>query len=66
MCWSIPYGNPTEDPIDIGKDMWYYSFDPFKTGADEFMVEQGGMINQPSSCSPWTMYPDESSDVRAV
>ena len=30
--------------------MWYYSFDPFKTGADEFMVSQGGMINQPAVC----------------
>ena len=38
------------DPVDIGKDMWYYSFDPFKTGADEFMVSQGGMINQPAVC----------------
>ena len=24
------------------------------------MVAQGGMINQPSSCSPWTIYPDET------
>ena len=24
-----PYGNPTEDPIDIGKDVWYYTFDMF-------------------------------------
>ncbi len=38
------------DPIDIGKDIWYYSFDPFKTGADEFMVEQGGLLNQPAVC----------------
>ena len=22
----------TADPVDIGKDMFYYSFDPFKTG----------------------------------
>ncbi len=42
------------DPIDIGKDMWYYSFDPFKTGADEFMVSQGGMINQPAVCKDET------------
>ena len=28
-----PYGNPTDDPLDIGKDMWYHSFDPFKDGA---------------------------------
>ncbi len=38
------------DPVDIGKDMWYYSFDPFKSGPDHFMVSQGGMINQPAVC----------------
>lgn len=36
-----------DDPIDIGKEMWYYSFDPFQ---DHFMVNQGGMINQPAVC----------------
>lgn len=36
-----------DDPIDIGKEMWYYSFDPFE---DHFMVNQGGMINQPAVC----------------
>jgi hypothetical protein len=41
----------TEDPLDIGKDVWYYSFDPFKTGADEAMILQGGMLNQPAQCS---------------
>jgi hypothetical protein len=43
----------TEDleAVDIGKDIWYYSFDPFKTGADEFMVAQGGMLNQPAQCN---------------
>ena len=56
-----PYGNPTDSPLDIGKDVWYHSFDPFKAGADEYMVAQGGMINQPSSCSPWTVYPDPES-----
>ncbi len=55
-----PYGNPTEDPIDIGKEMWYHAFDPFKSGADEYMVAQGGLLNQPSSCSPWTVYPDDT------
>jgi hypothetical protein len=39
------------DPIDIGKDMWYYSFDPFKTGAEHAMVLQGGQLNQPAVCS---------------
>ena len=59
-----PYGNPTDDPLDIGKDVWYHSFDPFLTGPEnEYMIAQGGMINQPSSCSPWTIYPDEDSQV---
>ena len=43
------------DPIDIGKDIWYYSFDPFKTGADEIMVQQGGMLNQPAVCKTTPM-----------
>lgn len=34
------------DPIDIGKDMWYYSFDMF----DHPIIDQGGMINQPAVC----------------
>jgi hypothetical protein len=46
-----PYGNPTEDPIDIGKDVWYYSFDMFAHP----LVDQGGMLNQPAKCSPWTV-----------
>lgn len=46
-----PYGNPTEDPIDIGKDIWYYSFDMF----NHPIVDQGGMLNQPATCSPWTV-----------
>ncbi|MBE0686417.1 MAG: hypothetical protein IH585_10485 [Anaerolineaceae bacterium] len=32
------------DPIDIGKDIWYYSFDMF----DHVLVDQGGMLNQPA------------------
>ncbi len=55
-----PYGNPTDSPIDIGKEMWYHAFDPFKSGADEYMVAQGGLLNQPSKCSPWTVYADET------
>jgi hypothetical protein len=41
-----PGGEPPDDdePPDIGKNMWYYSFDllnpPF--------VMQGGMLNQPA------------------
>lgn len=46
-----PYANPAEDPLDIGKDMWYYSFDMF----DHALVDQGGILNQPSTCSPWTV-----------
>ncbi len=46
-----PYGNPTDNPIDIGKDVWYYSFDMF----DHPIVDQGGMLNQPATCSPWTV-----------
>ncbi len=46
-----PYGAPAEDPLDIGKDMWYYSFDMF----DHALVDQGGILNQPSTCSPWTV-----------
>ncbi|MFN2169485.1 MAG: choice-of-anchor O protein, partial [Anaerolineae bacterium] len=49
-----PYGNPTENPIDIGKDVWYYSFDMF----DHILVDQGGMLNQPAKCSPWTVGAD--------
>jgi hypothetical protein len=32
------------DPIDIGKNIWYHSFDMFTPD----MVAQGGMLNQPS------------------
>lgn len=58
--------NGTEyDPIDIGKDMFYYSFDYAKpynlhvnTALDvvddsAYIVQQGGMLNQPAQCSPW-------------
>jgi len=41
----------TVEPVDIGKDVFYYSFDPFKTGVDEIMVQQGGMLNQPAQCN---------------
>jgi hypothetical protein len=53
------------DPIDIGKDMFYYSFDYAKPynlhvnttldAVDDsaYIVQQGGMINQPAKCSPW-------------
>ena len=44
-------GNPTEDPLDIGKDVWFYSFDMFAHP----LVDQGGILNQPASCSPWTV-----------
>jgi len=53
------------DPVDIGKDMFYYSFDYAKpynlhvnTALDAvddsaYIVQQGGMINQPAQCSDW-------------
>jgi hypothetical protein len=53
-----PYGNPTEDPIDIGKDVWYYSFDMFAPTR----IDQGGMLNQPAICSPWTVGADYDCD----
>jgi hypothetical protein len=46
-----PDGSEAEDPIDIGKDVWYYSFDMFNNP----IVDQGGMLNQPAKCSPWTV-----------
>jgi hypothetical protein len=49
-----PLGNPAEEPIDIGKDMWYYSFDMF----DHVLVDQGGMLNQPAVCNPYTVGAD--------
>jgi hypothetical protein len=53
-----PYGNPAENPIDIGKDVWYYSFDMF----NHDYVAQGGMLNQPATCSPWTVGADYECD----
>ena len=49
-----PYGNPTDDPIDIGKDVWYYTFDMFNPER----VSQGGMLNQPAICNPFTVGAD--------
>ncbi len=55
----------TYDPIDIGKDMFYYSFDYAKpynlhvnttldaVDSSPYVVQQGGMLNQPAKCSPW-------------
>ena len=65
------------DPIDIGKDVFYYSFDYAKpynlhvnTALDAvddsaYVVQQGGMINQPAQCSPWFASPptDTNPDV---
>ncbi len=44
-------GVPTEDPLDIGKDIWFYSFDMFAHP----IADQGGILNQPATCSPWTV-----------
>ncbi|HOU12002.1 MAG TPA: choice-of-anchor O protein [Anaerolineae bacterium] len=48
-----PWGNPTEDPLDVGKDMFYYTFDLFNPP----MLEQGLQVNQPSVCSPFVPSP---------
>jgi len=40
----------TLDPIDIGKDIWYHSFDMF----NHDMVAQGGMLDQPAVCKDET------------
>jgi hypothetical protein len=39
---------PEEDLIDVGKNMWYYSFDMLNPE----VVQQGGMLNQPATCTP--------------
>lgn len=58
-------GTAELDPVDIGKDMFYYSFDyakPYNLHANTtlndlddsaYIVQQGGMINQPAKCSPY-------------
>lgn len=62
----------TYDPIDIGKDMFYYSFDYAKpynlhvnTALDTeddsaYIVQQGGMLNQPAKCSPYFITTDQT------
>jgi len=43
-------GQPIEEePEDVGKNMWYYSFDLLKPS----FVMQGGMLNQPAQCNPY-------------
>jgi hypothetical protein len=42
-------GEEDLDPVDIGKNMWYYSFDMLNP---EFVL-QGGMLNQPAVCNPY-------------
>jgi hypothetical protein len=39
-----------ENPLEIGKNMWYYTFDMFKPT----YVEQGLMLNQPALLDPVT------------
>jgi hypothetical protein len=63
-------GEAEYDPVDIGKDMFYYSFDYAKpynlhvnTSLDAvddsaYVVQQGGMLNQPAKCSPWFITTD--------
>ena len=61
------------DPVDIGKNMFYYSFDYAKpynlhvnTALDAvddsaYIVQQGGMINQPAKCSPYFITTDQTN-----
>jgi len=59
------------DPVDIGKNMFYYSFDfakPYNLSInptlDEekaYIVQQGGMINQPAKCSPYFITTDQTN-----
>lgn len=43
-------GQPDEEePEDVGKNMWYYSFSMLRPG----FVMQGGMLNQPAKCNPY-------------
>ncbi len=67
----------TYDPVDIGKDMFYYSFDYAKpynlhvntvlddetVGGDPspYIVQQGGMLNQPAKCSPWFITTEDTN-----
>ncbi len=39
-----------DEPIEIGKNVWYHTFDMFKPE----VVAQGGMLNQPISYNPET------------
>ncbi|MCB8984251.1 MAG: hypothetical protein H6659_10535 [Ardenticatenaceae bacterium] len=60
------------DPVDIGKDVFYYSFDfakPYNLhmnttlDADDpspYVVQQGGMLNQPAKCSPYFITTDQT------
>lgn len=47
---ALGEGSTDEDvePEDIGKNMWYYSFDLL----NPIFVQQGGMLNQPAVCGP--------------
>ena len=61
---------PDTEPVDIGKDMFYYSFDyakPYNLSINDplmdaeplpFIVQQGGMLNQPAMCSPYFITTD--------
>ncbi len=60
------------DPVDIGKDMFYYSFDfakPYNlhvnttldvADSSPYVVQQGGMLNQPARCSPYFITTDQT------
>lgn len=69
----------TLDPVDIGKDMFYYSFDfakPYNLHVNTkldveddsaYIVQQGGMLNQPAKCSDWfPTYEDMNPDIQCT
>jgi hypothetical protein len=44
------YVDEEDDPIEIGKNIWYHTFEMSKPE----VVQQGGMLNQPSAFDPET------------
>jgi len=48
------------DPVEIGKDIWYHTFDMFHPE----VVQHGGMLNQPSDYNP--EFPEDSTDPEMI
>jgi len=65
--------NTEYDPVDIGKNVYYYSFDfakPYNLNINTaldvddpspYVVQQGGMLNQPAKCSPYFITTDQTN-----